>query len=241
MTLPRPHFPQHPGAPWLLDLFCGAGGAAVGYWRAGFNVVGVDIVPQRRYPFTFVQADALKVLRGQIFRKGIEGFAAIHASPPCEAYSHTQQIRGYDYPALIAPTRKLLRKVGKPYVIENVVGARNELRSPIMLCGAMFPELRVYRHRLFETNFPVAAPPHPPHVARQTKMGRWPVDGEFMHVVGNFCGIEQARKAMDIPWMSRDELKEAIPPAFSNYIGGKIHTALSTGGEICPAQSIASI
>lgn len=219
--LPKPYFPQHgPDAPWLLDLYCGAGGAGVGYWRAGFNVVGVDIVKQPRYPFTFVQADALDVLRGQI-SLGFP-FVAVHASPPCECYSKTQRIRDYDYPALIAPTRELLTPLGVPYVIENVGDARPELIDPLMLCGAMFPELRVYRHRLFESSLALTVPQHPKHTAKQTKMGRWPKPDEFIHVVGNFSGVEYARAAMDIPWMGRDELKEAIPPAYTEFLGRQL-------------------
>ena len=104
---------------------------------------------------------------------------------------------------------------GVPWCIENVPGA--PLIEPIELCGAMFG-LRTYRHRLFECSFPIEAPLHPEHVAAVTKMGRPPKPGQFMHVVGNFSGVKQAREAMDIPWMPRDRLREAIPPAFSDYI-----------------------
>ena len=227
MKLAPLRLPQHgPHAPWLLDLYCCAGGAAVGYWRAGFNVVGVDILPQKRYPFTFVQADALDVLRGQIANLGIRHFAVIHASPPCEHYSKTQRIQSLAYPDLIGPTRDLLAPLGIPYVIENVEDAQDELIDPIRLCGGTFPELRTYRHRLFESSVPLTAPPHAKHTVKQTKMGRTPKPGEYMHVVGNFSGVEYAREAMGISWMGRDELKEAIPPAYTEYIGKQLMTNL---------------
>lgn len=219
---PRLRLPIIPGAPWLLDLFCGAGGTGYGFYLAGFNVIGVDIAPQPAYPFTFVQADALKVLRGQIAGRGIDSFAAIHASPPCQHYSDTQRIRSNDHPDLIGPTRDLIAPLGKPYTIENVMGARDELIDPVMLCGAMFPELRVYRHRLFESNIRLSVPQHPQHTHKQTKMGRAPKADEFIHVVGNFSGVAYARKAMGISWMPRDDLREAIPPAYTEYLGKQL-------------------
>lgn len=228
--IPRKALPQRPGAPWVLDLFCCAGGAGVGYWQAGFNVIGVDIAPQPRYPFTFVQADALDVLRGQIAGLGIRQFAVIHASPPCQLFSNTQRIRGNEHPDLIGPTRDLLVPLGIPYVIENVMGAKDELIDPVMLCGAMFPELRVYRHRLFESSVELSTPAHPAHTHKQTKMGRTPVSGEFIHVVGNFSGVEYAKQAMGIDWMGRDELREAIPPAFTKYIGLQLLAASNKKG-----------
>ncbi|SDY71715.1 DNA (cytosine-5)-methyltransferase 1 [Saccharopolyspora shandongensis] len=207
--------------PRLLDLYSCAGGAGMGYHRAGFDVVGVDIAPQPRYPFEFHQADALEFLAAH----GHE-FDAIHASPPCQAFTNAQRIRGNDHPDLIAPTRDLLIATGRPWVIENVEGA--PLHNPVMLCGAMFPQLKVYRHRLFETNFPLSAPAHPEHVARLTKMGRPPRPGEFMHVVGNFSGVQAARDAMGIDWMTRDTLREAIPPVFTEYIGAALLAEATT-------------
>ena len=219
-----------PGAPWLLDLFCCAGGAGMGYYRAGFNIVGVDIEPQPHYPFTFVLADALDVLEKLISGDKLgRTFSAIHASPPCQFYSHTQQIRNYAYPDLIGPTRDLILPTGLPYVIENVAGAKDHLRSPVMLCGGMFPELRVYRHRLFESNLPLTVPAHNPHTVKQTKMGRTPVEGEFVHVVGNFCGVEYARKAMGIDWMNRDEMAEALPPRYTEHLGHQIKNHIQKG------------
>lgn len=199
--------------PRLLDLFCGpdGGGASMGYYLAGFDVVGVDIAKRGRYPFPYFQADALEF----VDEYGHD-FDAIHASPPCQAFTNAQRIRQNEHPDLITPLRPLLDETGVPYVIENVVGA--PLIEPLQLCGAMFG-LRTYRHRLFETSWPLSQPDHPEHVAPLTKMGRPPKDGEFMHVVGNFSGAAEGRKAMGMPWASRDGLREAIPPAYTAYIG----------------------
>jgi DNA (cytosine-5)-methyltransferase 1 len=190
-----------------LDLFCCEGGASMGLYRAGFEVVGVDIRPQPRYPFEFQQADALTF--------PLAGFDFIWASPPCQAHSRAQKIRGNAHPDLIAPIRERLVRSGKPYCIENVVGA--PLINPITLCGSMFA-LRTYRHRLFECSFPITEPPHQEHVAPLRKMGRPVRDGEFMHIVGNFSGTALARQIMDMRWASRDGLREAIPPAYAEYI-----------------------
>ena len=139
-----------PACPRLLDLFCGAGGAAMGYHRAGFTVVGVDINPQRHYPFEFHQADALEF--------DVSGFDAIHASPPCQAFTAYKRRPNHvgDYPDLIWPTRQKLIASGVPYVIENIPKA--PLLNPITLCGSSFG-LDVRRHRLFESNVPLLAPP----------------------------------------------------------------------------------
>src|SRR5665213_3193952 len=149
--------------PRLLDLFSGAGGAAVGYHRAGFEVVGVDIKPQPHYPFEFRQKDALWVLEGET----MEGFDAIHASPPCQAYSKARKLQGLRHPDLIASVRELLLAISLPYVIENVPGA--PLRNPVLLCGEMFG-LGVRRERLFETNVEMPFQLHA-HSQNQTKMG----------------------------------------------------------------------
>jgi DNA (cytosine-5)-methyltransferase 1 len=205
--------------PKLLDLYCCQGGAGMGYSRAGFRVIGYDLFPQPRYPFEFHQADAIEVLRFLVQSKkrlGYTAFAAAHASPPCQAHTNAQKIRGNEHPELVEPTRELLIELEIPYVIENVPGA--PLIDPFELCGAMFG-LGTYRHRLFETNFEVNVPEHPQHVARTTKMGRAPVDGEMMHVVGNFSGVAKAKKAMGIDWMTRDGLRESIPPAYTSHIG----------------------
>jgi DNA (cytosine-5)-methyltransferase 1 len=139
--------------PRVLDLFCGAGGASMGYHRAGFEVVGVDLVPQPHYPFVFVQADALTY--------PLDGFEVVVASPPCPGYSRATAFhRGAraKHPLLIEPIRERFKAQGVPYVIENVEGA--PLLHPILLCGTMFG-LRSIRHRLFESNVPLLQPHHP--------------------------------------------------------------------------------
>ena len=195
----------------------------MGYSRAGFDVVGVDIAPQPRYPFEFIQAEAIEYVKAH----GHE-YDAIHASPPCQAYTHAQRIMGKSHPDLVEPVRDVLLNIGKPYIIENVVGA--PLIDPIELCGTMFTGLETYRHRIFETNWELEAPEHPEHVRKVTKMGRPPQPGEFMHVVGNFSGVARARKAMGINWMVRDELREAIPPPYTEFIGKQLmgHVANSS-------------
>ena len=218
--------------PILVDLCCCQGGASAGFERAGFDVVGLDLDPQPRYPYHFLQADVVAalgtLLSGGIwaFRTGLDDevfrfltlddIAAFHASVPCQLYSGTHQINDNDHPDLIPPVRGLLDETGKPYVMENVVGA--PLLEPVTLCGAMFG-LRTYRHRLFETNWFLPEPEHPEHVARQAKMGRPPADGEFMHIVGNFSNVALAREIMGMPWANRDGLREAIPVAYAEYVG----------------------
>lgn len=210
--------------PRLLDLFCGAGGCSVGYHRAGFDVVGVDINPMPRYPYQFIQADALEY----VAQHGHE-FDAIHASPPCQAHSVLGAVwRGrsdYDdrHPDLVPITRQTLIALRKPYIIENVVGA--PLMYPTLLCGAMFG-LKVYRHRLFETSFFMLAPPHVSHKDKTPGAGRGKSPKGFISVTGNGGSVnlgmpylDYARGAMGITWMNRDELSQAIPPAYTQYIG----------------------
>ena len=203
----------------------------MGYHRSEFDVVGVDIKQQPNYPFPFVQMDALELLE-ILLADGcfcpdddptrtiyLTDFLAIHASPPCQAFSNAQRIQKREHPDVIGPTRDLLEQTGLPYVIENVQGA--PLIDPVVLEGQMFPGLRTSRPRLFETNWCLQQPPIPPR-PKHTKMGRTPVDGEFMHVVGNFSGVQAGRRAMGIDWMTRDELSEAIPPAYTEHIGGQL-------------------
>jgi len=214
-------FPNGDTPMRLLDLYCCEGGASAGYVAAGFRVVGVDLYPQPRYPHPFHQRDAIEFVQ----RYG-RFFDAIHASPPCQRYSRTQRLQGNTHPDLIGPTREAILATGLPYIIENVPDARPELNEPFELCGSMFG-LETYRHRLFETNFPVMLlPPHFPHSVKTTKMGRRPQPGEFMHVVGNFSGIDRAREVMKMPWASRDGLREAIPPAYTEWIGRQLMEAL---------------
>jgi DNA (cytosine-5)-methyltransferase 1 len=221
-------FCERCGRPKLIDVCCNAGGASMGYHRAGFCVTGVDLHDfSKRYPFRFIQADAATYIR----EHGHE-YAVRAGSPPCQFHTNCQKIQKNEHPDLIPEVRAAMLEVGGPYIIENVVGA--PLIDPVMLCGRMFPGLRVYRHRLFESNVRLTAPkpvlgwPIPladcgwPHENRLTKMGRPPREGEFMHVVGNFSGVAAAREAMGIDWMVRDELRESIPPAFSEHLGRQL-------------------
>lgn len=203
--------------PRLLDLFCGAGGAAMGYHRAGFDVVGVDIQPQKNYPFEFIQADAMSF--------PLDGFDAVHASPPCQRYTIGRHIHrsGDRHPDLVAPTRDRLVALGKPWVIENVPGS--PLIDPVMLCGLMF-DLRVLRHRLFETSWPLDQPNHPKHPLGDltgSHHGYSTGDRGFVTVAGhNFVRVEGA-KAMGVAWQTtRAELAQAIPPAYTEYVGRQL-------------------
>ena len=190
----------------------------MGYYRAGFDIVGVDIKPQPHYPFEFHQADALEY--------PLDGFDAYHASPPCQHASRANEQwrqEGRDYPALIDPTRKILKQTMKPYVIENVVGAK--LINPVRLTGPMFG-LHVLRARLFETSFDIPmyfeVKPSAPTVS----------------VFGPGCICrpqEDYRKwpeAMGIDWMAKQELTQAIPPAYTEYIGKQLMKYLTSGAEL---------
>lgn len=245
--------------PRLLDLFCGAGGAGMGYRLAGFNVTGVDNRPQKRYPLEFICADALEYLR-----ECGHSFDVIHASPPCQGNTHLRSMwPDREYEDLIPATRDLLLALGKPYVIENVEGAI--LRFPARLCGTSFglgtgdAELR--RHRLFETNWPLLCPPCA-HGARfqsisvngignalrgravisifggggaDRRYSKPSTDKRPACVTGNghtggritrtgrrLFSTEECREAMGIDWMTGVELSQAIPPAYTRYIGEQL-------------------
>lgn len=192
----------------------------MGYHRAGFDVVGVDIKSQPRYPFEFHQGDALEW--------PLEGFNAIHASPPCQRYSAMSACRpglSGDYPDLIAPIRERLVTAAAIWVIENV--PRAPLLSPILLCGRMFDRL-LYRHRLFESSVCLKAPRHPVHDIRGGGAGHWKA-GEIISVSGNCAPVELARSAMGIGWMRRGELAESIPPAYTEFIGKQLMAYLKSG------------
>jgi DNA (cytosine-5)-methyltransferase 1 len=178
----------------------------MGYHRAGFEVVGVDIKPQPHFPFEFHQADVMT------YR--LEGFDAIHASPPCQKYGKTKHL-AVDHPQLIEAIRERLIGTGGPYIIENVPGA--PLFQPIMLTGAQFG-MRIHRDRLFECNFhvPFELSPTSPSAV---KMGRPIVEGDVIQPVGHFSNVAYARREMGIDWMNRAELAQAIPPAYTEYIG----------------------
>ncbi|KOG22137.1 hypothetical protein ADK36_13860 [Streptomyces viridochromogenes] len=199
--------------PVHLDLFCCQGGASAGYDRAGFAVLGVDVDNQPRYPFAFVQADAVEFLA----RYG-HLFDSVSASPPCQAFTLAQRIQGNTHPDFIVPIRALLADLDRPSVIENVPGA--PLVDPVVLCGAMFG-IHTYRHRLFETGggFTFTAPEHPEHKAPTVKMGRKLKPGDFYHAVGNFQGVDYVRRDLDMPWATREGLRECIPPVYAMFIG----------------------
>lgn len=207
--------------PRLLDLFCGAGGAGMGYHRAGFHVVGVDVETQSRYPFDCIKADALELLAS-----GNLDFDAIHASPPCQRFSSMTKRwkRSKSHPDLIEECRRLLLKIGKPFVIENVVGA--PLRADLLLCGSMF-SLRVRRHRVFECSFQVAERLPCNHAAQGKTIGVYGHAGGSSKRDGlRFSGTDQWREAMGIDWMTGKELAQAIPPAYTQYIGKLLVAAL---------------
>lgn len=196
----------------------------MGYHRAGFDVVGVDLFPQKHYPFEFVQMDALEV--------DPWNFDAVHASPPCQRYSDLANRNGNadQWPDLVGPVRDKLRQWGGPYVIENVEGS--PLINPIVLCGTMFPGLRVIRHRLFESNVIMSAPPHGKHPLvfthdkRKAHYGRLDQNTSFVQVTGGGnCSVWNKRSAMGIDWMTGHELNEAIPPAYTEYIGARLLTS----------------
>lgn len=205
--------------PKLLDLFCGAGGCAKGYHDAGFEVIGVDLNPQPRFPYEFHQADALEYLD----TADLSQFAVIHASPPCQHYTlmlNNNQSRKDDHPDLIDIIRDRLLASGKPYIIENVVGS--PVRNPIMLCGAMFG-LRVYRHRLFESNIYLYQPQHPRHKLKAAHAGTTPKKDEFYCPIGHFADMKGSKLAMGIDWeVTKPELAQAIPPAYTRYIGQQL-------------------
>lgn len=220
----------------LLDLYCCAGAAAAGYHQAGFEVVGVDIDPQPRYPFEFVQADAVEFLarNGSWIRRT---FDAVHASPPCQHYSPLNAYNHKEYPDLISATRQLIPP-GMTYVIENVQAAAREMCDTAMLCGPMFG-LRMYRHRLFETNWPLTAPEHPRHMERCARNSYLPTPQKpFMSIHGGKHSRAWQRAACDVmgtPWVKTPdgadgerhrvairEVCEAIPPAYTTFIGGRL-------------------
>jgi DNA (cytosine-5)-methyltransferase 1 len=219
--------------PRLLDLFCGAGGAAVGYHRAGFDVIGVDINPQPRYPFEFVQADAMTYQ--------LDGFDAIHASPPCQAYSITKHSHGKRHPELLEPTIARLRGWGGPWVVENVVGA--PMPNPVELCGASFgltaddidgAALVLRRHRLFSSNLVILGLPCMCAHYRRAGIrvggvyGGGPSNRAISNrPIGTFRGgytpTHPVRgRLMGIDWMAQKELCEAIPPAYTEHIGRQL-------------------
>jgi DNA (cytosine-5)-methyltransferase 1 len=215
--------------PLLLDLFCGAGGAATGYHQAGFDIIGIDINPQPNYPFDFVQADALQWLDGGL----PPAITAIHASPPCQHYTSLAKgtNRNADrHPALIPAVRRQLIATKLPYIIENVEAA--PLAIPVRLCGSSFG-LDLRRHRLFETNVMIWSLPcdHAWQTPRFRSLDRR--RGTALSTVVGVHGhqnyaneLRLRRQAMGIDWMTNAELVQAIPPAYTEYIGTQLLQAL---------------
>jgi DNA (cytosine-5)-methyltransferase 1 len=220
--------------PRLLDLFCGAGGAAKGYADAGFAVVGVDHAPQPRYPFEFRHQDARLILDDLLDSGRIEDYDAIHASPPCQAHSTLRSLwKDREHPDLIEPVRRRLIASGLPYVIENVVGA--SLHDPLLLCGSMFGlgangrQLR--RHRLFESNV---------FVMRPSCQHRGQPVGVYGHGGGGsmtrgYKGTKQEYiDAMQMPWATKSEIAQAIPPAYTEHIGGYLMAEVQRRAKLTP-------
>lgn len=230
--------------PLLLDLYCGAGGASMGYHRAGFEVVGVDLEAQPRYPFEFHRGDAIEIGMKLLADRP---FVGIVGSPPCKGFSSIRHVikatskKKHDHVNMIPATRDLMISSGLPYVIENVPGA--PLIDPVMLCGSMFPSRFVRRHRVFEFGHFSMRQPVCRH-ARQTALSpgflvqRYhsgvPISGwsATAAVYGRGAGggpgeVEGWRKAMGIDWMVRDELSRAIPPDYTHKIGNNLMKYLS--------------
>ena len=215
--------------PRLLDLFCNAGGAGMGYHLAGFEVVGVDLHPQRRYPFEFIQADALT-----LDSRFLRSFDAIHASPPCQGYTDMKAPGQLGAPQLIDLTRRMLEATGLPYVIENVEGAAWDMRDPITLCGSMFglgaQGCQLRRHRLFESNIAISAPSPCRHDARpvigvyggHARRRAASAGGRSTRDVWEGGHRAAMSEAMGMTWATCAEMSEAIPPAYTQHLGLQI-------------------
>jgi DNA (cytosine-5)-methyltransferase 1 len=209
----------------LLDLYCKAGGASKGYADAGFEVTGIDIKKQKRYPFTFIQADCLEILKDLDY---LRTFDVIAASPPCQTHSATKHLRvaqgkTTDKVDLIPQTREALIASGKPYVIENVPGA--PLINPVQFCGSSFG-LKVRRHRLFESNLALTGSSCK-HKEQGRPVGVYGSMKDEIPSGGRTAKtIEEAREAMGIEWMIWGELVEAIPPVYTYEIGKQLVSLL---------------
>lgn len=218
----------------LLDLFCGAGGAAMGYYRAGFDVTGVDIKLQPHYPFSFVLGDALEFCAAH----GAE-FDVIHASPPCQAYTGMRNITlsrfgsvKTQHPDMIAATRRVLQQTGKPWIIENV--KNSPLQTQFIICGAAIGLKHTARHRHFECSLLLPSPPPCKHYAEPYTIGVYGArpDGRRVSYRNNrLCRIakslKEAQDLMGIDWMDWDEIKLAVPPAYTEFIGSRLLSILS--------------
>lgn len=223
----------------LLDLFCCQGGAGAGYAAAGFEVTGVDIVSQSRYPFAFVHADVLS-----LDPEWVAGFDAIHASPPCQGYSAMRHAPGAKgAPLLIDRVRDMLVSSGRPWIIENVEQAAWAMRDPITLCGSMFGlgalGCRLQRHRLFESNIPIAAPGPCHHDARpvigiyggHARLRSAKAGGRGTRDVWEGGHRAAATGVMEMPWATLQGMSEAIPPAYTKWLGAQLLAHLTDHQE----------
>jgi len=212
--------------PIIADLFCGAGGAGMGLSRAGFKVIGFDIEPQPNYPFEFHRMDAFDV--------DLSWFDAAWASPPCQAFSVTRKIHGtegHDYKDLIAATRFRLEMSGVTFIIENVMPA--PIREDIKLCGRMFG-LRLLRHRKFESSIPLIAPDHPRHTGTTLSKNTYSCfknGADYITVGGHNFNRADGNIAMGIDWMTKQELTQAVPPAYAEWIGRRLLAAHRSPGR----------
>lgn len=227
------------GTRRILDLYCKAGGASMGYFMAlaadGFEIEGLDLEPQPNYPFRFFQGDALAIDPRKVRRR----YHAVVASPPCLGYTTLANLHQHiKHDRLIPATRDVLEEIDLPYVIENVENAKAELIDPVQLCGSSFG-LRVRRHRLFEANFELTAPAcnhawqskHRPYrLTGAAARGRYPYSGIVpVHGGGQLVGgndLWYGSVAMGIDWMTRAELNQAVPPAFTYYLGRQLKRAI---------------
>lgn len=215
--------------PLLIDLFCKAGGAAKGYYRAGFDILGVDIDPQPNYPYPFERADVWG-LPPRFFSAA----DAVHASPECQGYTLLRHAKGAKgRPQEIGRCRSMLQALAVPYVIENVQAAAFDMIEPIRLCGSMFglgaQGHQLQRHRLFESNIAISAPGKCAHTtpvigvygghARNRAAGK---GGRGTRDVWEGGHGAAAGEALGIDWMTLDELSEAIPPAFTEHLGRQL-------------------
>lgn len=210
--------------PLILDAFCCAGGAAWGYYEAGFIPVGVDNKNQPNYPFLFVQMDAIEAIE----RFG-QSFSAIHASPPCQTYSVTRTMHDNEYPDLLQPTRQALERVNRPYIIENVPGS--PMNNYVKLRGDMF-NLRVLRLRYFESNCLLLVPSYPKKTGTTSSNGKGYStfdDGDYITIAGHNYRFSDGCKAMSIHWMKQPELSQSIPPAYTRYLGKQLTQYVAAG------------